>query len=61
MDSKKARQCFECRNGEHSNYDEDVRLTTIRDGKKIAMRGYVCLSHRTAFEDDGYSLTVGEK
>ena len=54
------RQCADCRNGEHANYDEDVRLTVARDPDtgKIGKRAYLCSEHRAAYLDDGYALKV---
>ena len=54
------RQCADCRNGEHANYDEDVRLTVLKnpDTGKLAKRAYLCHEHREMYADDGYSLKV---
>ena len=52
------KQCYECRAGEHENYDDDVCMTTVRDpdGEEKTRRGYLCGEHRTANEDDGYEV-----
>lgn len=52
------RQCCDCRDGEHDNYDDDVILTTVRepDTGRLLKRGYLCESHRIMYEDDGYIL-----
>jgi len=52
------KQCFECRDGEHDNYDDNVELVTIKDPdtKKIVKRGYLCGEHQTMYLDDGYEL-----
>ncbi len=52
-------RCTECRNGEHEDYDDDIRVVVVIDpetgkgkGKKIRL----CREHRTAMRDDGYSV-----
>ena len=54
------RTCCDCRNGEHVNFDDDVRLTVVRDtdANRIVKRGYLCSEHRTAYEMDGYVLIL---
>jgi hypothetical protein len=49
-------QCCECRSGEHSNYDNDVRLTIVKypDTNELYKRGYICGEHRAMFRGDGY-------
>ena len=62
MPTKKptALRCKECRDGEHENYDDDVRLVMVRDpntrGK--VMRAFLCGEHRDAREDDGYLVEI---
>lgn len=55
---KSVQWCCDCRNGEHSNYDNDVQLVVIKDPdtNKIIRRGYMCERHRIAYSDDGYIL-----
>ena len=51
-------QCSECRDGEHEDYDDDVRLVTVTDpetGKRIK-RAKLCSQHREALADDGYDV-----
>ena len=52
------RECAECRDGEHGNYDDDVKLVVIKnpDTNKIYRRSYMCNQHRQMYEDDGYDL-----
>jgi len=52
------RRCSECRNGEHENYDDKVRLVVIRDPdtNKISKRAYMCATHIGMYEDDGYDI-----
>jgi hypothetical protein len=52
------KRCFECRLGEHDNYDDDVRLVVVRDPetKKIVRRGYLCGDHRDCWRTDGYEV-----
>ena len=54
------RRCCECRNGEHENLDDDVRMTIVKDPDTghIVKRGYICGEHREAYECDGYDLIV---
>lgn len=54
----KTLQCADCRNGEHENYDDDVKLVMVRDPEtgKLAKRAYLCREHRQAYEDDGYTV-----
>lgn len=56
----KIRRCCDCRDGEHDNYDDDVKLTIVRepDEKGFLKRGYLCENHRVMYEDDGYLLTI---
>ncbi len=52
------KQCCECHDGEHENYDNDVRLVTVRnpDTNLLIRRGYHCKEHRKAAENDGYTV-----
>lgn len=54
------RRCFECVAGEHEDYDDDLRKTTVRDPEtqKVIAVGFLCNEHREMFAEDGYSLTV---
>lgn len=49
-------KCFECRGGEHEDYDDDVQMVYIRDPstKKVITRGRMCSEHRCMYGDDGY-------
>ena len=57
---EKAKTCCDCRDGEHENYDDDVRLTVVRDPDtgKLVKSAYLCGEHRSAYADDGYDVTV---
>jgi hypothetical protein len=50
------KRCADCRDGEHENYDDDVRLVYVKDPEtgKIVRRAYICAGHRQAYHDDGY-------
>ena len=52
--------CSECRDGEHEDFCDDVRMTIIRDPdtKKLVYRGFLCSLHRDARDADGYDLIV---
>jgi hypothetical protein len=54
------RQCADCRNGEHENYDDNIVLTIVRDPdtKKIIRRAYMCSQHRILWNDDGYEVLL---
>lgn len=54
------KQCCECRDGEHDNIDEDVRLVVIidPDTKKLYRRGYMCWHHRECYDMDGFRVEV---
>jgi len=54
-------RCCECADGEHENFDEDVRLTIVRDPEinSVCIKvGWMCSEHRDMYEIDGYDLTV---
>ena len=53
-----ARQCAECRDGEHENYDDKVRLVLVRDPvtKKFQKRAYLCDTHVEMYQDDGLEV-----
>jgi len=50
--------CFECRGGEHEDYDDDIKMVVVIDPetKKIYRRGKMCGEHRCMYEDDGYTV-----
>jgi hypothetical protein len=52
------KQCADCRDGDHENYDDDVVLVFVRDPetKKLHKRSYMCHEHRCAYRDDGYEV-----
>ena len=52
------KRCADCRNGEHENYDENIRLVTLRnpDTKKLFKRAYLCKEHRDMYAGDGFEV-----
>ena len=58
--NKTKKRCSDCRDGEHENYDDNVKLVYLRDPdtKRIIKRSYMCESHRTMYEDDGYEVNT---
>jgi len=56
----KVKRCAACRNGEHDNYDDDVRLTVVSDPAtgKLVHRAYLCGEHRQAYDYDGFKITI---
>lgn len=53
------KRCAECRNGEHDNYNDNVRLVVVKnpDGGRVR-RLLMCEDHVTACLDDGYEVTI---
>ena len=53
-----AKQCADCRDGEHDNIDENIKLVYVRDPdtKKMVKRAYMCEAHREMYNDDGYEV-----
>ena len=51
-----AKQCADCRDGEHENYTDDVRLVYVKDPdtSKMVKRSYMCSDHVSQYLDDGY-------
>lgn len=54
------KRCKDCRDGEHENLDDDVRLVIVidPDTHKIYRRSYMCDNHRQMHLDDGYELLI---
>jgi len=54
------KHCAECRNAEHTNFDEDVRLTIVRnpDTNRIYRRAYMCNEHREMYHMDDFDVYV---
>jgi len=53
-----APRCFECRAGDHDDYDDDVRVATVRDPEGGRPRRVsLCGEHRAAMRDDGYEVS----
>jgi hypothetical protein len=53
------KRCSDCRDGEHTNYDDNVYMVVVHDPDtgKLVKRSYMCEAHRQAYYDDGYRLT----
>ncbi len=51
----KEKRCCDCRDGEHENLTENVRLYTVRNKstKKLVKRGYFCEDHVHCILSDG--------
>ncbi len=54
------KQCADCRDGEHDNYDDNVELVYVRDPdtKKIVRRSNMCSTHQSQYLDDGYEVKL---
>lgn len=54
------RICKDCQNGEHDNYDENIKLVYVRDPdtKKIIRRCYMCETHQEMYCQDGYEVII---
>lgn len=54
------KQCCDCRDGEHDNYDNNVKMIVVRDPetKNLIKRGYVCDEHEQMYCDDGYEIII---
>lgn len=54
----KTKRCSDCRDGEHDNLDDNVKLVVVRDPDKrgFVKRAYLCENHRRIHEEDGYIL-----
>ena len=52
------KQCCECRDGEHENLTDDVKLVTVRDPdtKKLVKRGYLCSDHIECYLLEGCEI-----
>lgn len=50
------KQCADCRNGEHANYDDNIVLVYVKNPEtgKTVKRANLCKEHRTMYLDDGY-------
>ena len=51
-------KCFECRKGEHEDFDNQIAMCRITDpdtGKQIT-RGNLCGEHQHMYLADGYAL-----
>jgi len=59
----KAPQCADCRDGEHDNYDDELKLVIIRDPDmpgRMVKRAYLCEHHREMYAEDGYAVVSAE-
>jgi len=50
--------CSDCRDGEHDNYDDDVKFVTVTEKgtKGFFKRAYLCKEHRESYIYDGYII-----
>jgi len=55
---KTEKRCADCRDGDHANYDQGVRLVVVKDPDtgKLLKRAYMCHEHRDMYEADGWTL-----
>lgn len=55
---KTTKQCADCRDGEHENYNDDVRLVRVTDPDtgQMLKRAYLCGQHREMYTVDGYRV-----
>ena len=55
--------CFECRDGEHENYDDLVKTTIVRnpETKRIEKIIDLCDHHREMYLQDGYIVETSIK
>jgi hypothetical protein len=54
----KGKRCCECRDGEHENLSDDVRLYVVREPStgRMIRRGYLCAEHVSTNLEDGYAV-----
>lgn len=54
------KRCSECRDSEHSNFDDDVDLVVVKDPEtgKLVKRAYLCSEHVYMNLTDGYALYI---
>lgn len=52
------RHCADCRDSEHDNYDDNVKLVILRDPdtNHLVKRSYMCKQHRIMYCEDGYEV-----
>lgn len=56
-----AKLCKACMDGEHPNYDNDVRFCVVSEpGEQLGRAMYLCGEHRQAALDDGYTIKEKE-
>ncbi len=49
------KQCADCRDGEHENYDDDVKLVVVKDSEnRLVKRSNMCAEHVEMYLVDGY-------
>jgi hypothetical protein len=55
-----SKQCADCRDGEHENYDDDVKLVMVKepDERQFLKRAYMCNEHREMYVSDGYVVKI---
>ncbi len=52
--------CADCRDGEHDNITDDVKIVTVKDPDtgKLIKRSYMCSDHVEGYLMDGYLVYV---
>lgn len=52
------KRCCECADGEHENYDNDIKYVVVKDPDtgKVVVRGNMCSEHRSMYDSDGYII-----
>ena len=50
-----SKHCADCRDGEHENYDDDVKLVMVKDPdeRQFLKRAYLCGEHREMYAMEG--------
>lgn len=49
-------QCAECRDGEHTDYDDEIRLVSVSAPGETVRRIKACGDHRDMLAGDGYTV-----
>lgn len=56
--TSKPKRCNDCRDGEHENYDDRVKLVVVYDAQvgRMVKRANLCEEHREMYHNDGYRI-----
>jgi hypothetical protein len=59
----RAKECADCRDGEHDNIDDRLALVVVRDpdSNRLVKRSWMCGEHRSVYLDDGYDVNIIRK